>query len=246
MMPVSRTDSYPREEHRNPMTKSALLPWFLWLAICLVIVGAFLDVTKPESGGPSGGLFIGETGRILYFHVPMAWVSFVAFMAAGVWSLRYLFGGRKPDHDRAAAAAVEIGLIFCVLATVSGAVWAWVQWGTPWNWDPRQISITATLLFYAAYLALREAIEDPQTRSRLAAAYAALGLVISPFLFFVMPRIATFSLHPEPVINADAKIDIDRPMLIVLLAGAASFTAFFFWLHSLRCRIESLRDRREL
>jgi heme exporter protein C len=202
----------------------------------LVIVAAFLPATKPAKG------FLGETGRILYFHVPNAWASFVAFVSAGVWSLRFLFGGRRPVHDRAAHAAIELGLLFCVLATISGSIWARIQWGAFWNWDPRQTSITLALLFYGAYLALRGAVEDAETRSRLAAAYAVLGLVVAPFLFFVLPRLAQFSLHPEPVINAGGTIEMERPMLAVLLGGAACFTALYFWLHGLRCRLADLAE----
>lgn len=211
------------------------LRWLLWAWIALVIVGAFLPFTQPGEG------FIGQTGRILFFHVPMAWVSFVAFVAAGVWSGRYLFGARQPRHDRAAAVAVELGLVFCLLATISGAIWARVQWGAYWNWDPRQTSILISLLFYGAYLALRGAVEDRETRARLSAAYALLGIVVAPFLFFILPRL-TFSLHPEPVINAEGKIQMDSPMRVVLLAGALGFTTFFFWLHRVQCRIQELRD----
>lgn len=210
--------------------------WLLWLVLSLVIVAAFLPQTKPAQG------FLGETGRILYFHVPNAWASFVAFVAAGVWSLRYLFGGRRPAHDRAAHAAIELGLVFCLLATLSGSIWARVQWGAFWNWDPRQTSITLALLFYGAYLALRSALDDGETRARLAAAYAVLGLVVAPFLYFVLPRLAEFTLHPEPVVNQSGRIEMERPMLIVLLGGAACFTALFFWLHDLRCRVAALDD----
>jgi heme exporter protein C len=212
------------------------LRWILWLTLALVIVAAFGGETKPAQG------FLGETGRILYFHVPNAWASFVAFVAAGVWSLRFLFGGRRPAHDRAAHAAVEIGLVFCVLATLSGAIWARVQWGAFWNWDPRQTSITLALLFYGAYLALRGAIEDRDSRARLAAAYAVLGLVAAPFLYFVLPRLAEFTLHPEPVINESGRIEMERPMLMVLAGGAACFTVLFFWIHNLRCRLAALDE----
>ena len=212
------------------------LRWILWLTLALVIVAAFGGATKPAKG------FLGETGRILYFHVPNAWASFVAFLAAGVWSLKFLFAGRRPADDRAAHAAVEIGLVFCVLATLSGAIWARVQWGAFWNWDPRQTSITLALLFYGAYLALRGAIEDRDSRARLAAAYAVLGLVVAPFLYFVLPRLAEFTLHPEPVINESGRIEMERPMLMVLAGGAACFTVLFFWIHNLRCRLAALDE----
>src|SRR5881227_2415178 len=103
----------------EPLKK--LLAWLLWLWMSAVIAGAFLYA--PLAKG-----FIGQSSRILFFHVPMAWVSFVAFIAAGIWSLRFLFGGRRPRHDRAAAAAVELGLTFGVLATVTGSLWARVMW----------------------------------------------------------------------------------------------------------------------
>ncbi len=213
-----------------------VLSWLLWLWLSLVIVGAFFYA-------PAGKGFIGESSRILFFHVPMAWVSFLAFLAAGLWSILYLARGRAPRHDRAAAVAVELGLLFGVLATVTGSLWARVEWGAYWNWDPRQTSIVVVLCFYGAYLILRSAIEDADTRARLSAAYAALGLVVAPFLFFIIPRI-TFSLHPEPVVNAAGQTDMDPRMLRVLLASLAGFTALFFWMHDLRCRVWALADRK--
>lgn len=215
-----------------------LLSWLLWLWISLVVVGAFYYAPLAEG-------FIGKSSRILFFHVPMAWVSFVAFIAAGVWSLLYLYRGRKPRHDVAAAVAIELGLVFGILATVTGALWAKIMWGAYWNWDPRQTSILIALLFYAAYLALRSAMEDRETRARLSAAYAILGLVVAPFLFFVMPRLG-FTLHPETVVNAQGKIEMESRMLQVLLAGSAGFTALFFWIHNLQCRLQALADRKSL
>jgi heme exporter protein C len=212
-----------------------LLAWLLWLWLSAVIVGAFLYA--PLAKG-----FIGQSSRILFFHVPMAWVSFVAFIAAGVWSLLFL-RNRDPKHDRAAAVAVELGLLFGVLATVTGALWARVMWGAYWNWDPRQTSIVVALLFYGAYLALRSSLEDRDQRARLSAAYAVLGLVVAPFLFFIMPRIM-FSLHPQSVINAQGKVEMESRMVQVLLGGSAGCTALFFWIHNLRCRVQALIERK--
>jgi heme exporter protein C len=212
-----------------------LLAWLLWLWISAVIVGAFLYA--PLARG-----FIGQSSRILFFHVPMAWVSFVAFISAGVWSLRFLFFGRDPRHDRSAAVAVELGVVFGFLATTTGSLWARVMWGAYWNWDPRQTSIVFALLFYGAYLTLRSSVEDVDTRARLSAAYAVLGLVVAPFLFFIMPRIM-FSLHPQSVINAQGKVEMESRMVQVLLAGSAGFTALFFWIHNLQCRVRALQER---
>ncbi len=208
----------------------------LWGWIALVMYGAFFWAPLAEG-------FIGQSSRILYFHVPMAWVSFVAFMAAGFSSARLLLSGNSQRHDRAAAAAVEIGLVFCVLATITGAQWAKVMWGAYWNWDPRQTSIAVALLFYAAYLVLRDAIEDPERRARVCASYAILGLVVAPFFFFILPRL-TFSLHPQTVVNTSGKIEMDSRMLTVLMASLAGFTTLYFWMHRLRVRAQSLLDAR--
>ncbi len=213
------------------MTK-AILAWMLWLWLSVVIVGAVLYAPAAEG-------FLGESSRILFFHVPMAWVSFVAFMAAGIWSLRFLFAGRRREHDRKSAAAVEIGLVFCILATLTGSMWARTMWGAFWNWDPRQISIVMLLIFYAAYLALRGALQDQETRARLSAVYAVLGLVVTPFFLFVVPRLG-FSLHPDSVVNTRGTIDIESRMLQVLFASWIGFQILFFWLHNLLCRVQIL------
>lgn len=214
-----------------------LAAWLLWLWIAAVIVGAFHYAPLAEG-------FLGHSSRILFFHVPTAWVSFIAFIAAGIWSILYLARGRRERHDRAAAAAVELGLVFCVLATVTGAMWAKTMWGAFWNWDPRQTSIVLTLLFYAAYLALRSAVLDPEVRRRLAASYAVLGLVVAPFLVFVLPRM-TFSLHPDTVVNTEGSVEMEARMLQVLLASGLGFTGLFFWMHDLRCRLGALAARDE-
>ncbi|HEV2856246.1 MAG TPA: cytochrome c biogenesis protein CcsA [Thermoanaerobaculia bacterium] len=212
------------------------LAWLLWIWISLVIVGAFFYAPVAENFRVPG------SSRIVFFHVPMAWSSFLGFIGAAVWSLRYLLR-RDPRHDRAAAVAIQLGLLFGVLATVTGAVWARIEWGAWWNWDPRQTSILASLLFYAAYLALRQSVDDPEKRGRLAAAYAMLGLVVTPFLFWIVPRI-TFSLHPEPVVNASGKVEMDPRIQHVLYSSGLGFAALFFWVHNLECRIQALSERK--
>lgn len=215
-----------------------LLKWSLWLWLCVVIWGAFRYA--PLAAG-----FMGESSRILFFHVPMAWTAFIAFFAAGIWSALYLFGSRQPRHDAAAGAAVELGLVFCVLATITGALWARIMWGAYWNWDPRQVWITVAILFYGAYMALRSAVPDPEKQRRLAAAYGVLGLVVAPFLFFILPRMTGYTLHPEPVVNPGGKIEMEQRMGEVLLAGSLGFMILFFWIHNLRCRLAALHAARQ-
>jgi heme exporter protein C len=186
---------------------------------------------------------LGETTRVLYFHIPAAWVTVLALGWSMVHSVLYLWR-RRMEHDHHAAAAAEIGLLFCVLATVSGSLWAKAMWGSYWNWDPRETSIFFLLLIYAAYLALRSAIEPPERRARLAAIYSAAAFVSVPFLRFVVPRIY-FSLHPDPIINPRGKVDMDPRIRVAFFAMLLGFTGLFFWMQSLRVRVARLEQRGE-
>lgn len=238
-MTTAMNTASPSTTHQavaKPAAWKTLLAWLLWGWLSLVIAAAFLWAPAAK------GFVSLYSSRILFFHVPTAWVSFVAFLAAGVWSIRYLARGRQRRHDIAAAVAVELGLAFCILATLTGSVWSRIEWGAFWNWDPRQTSIVIALVFYAAYLVLRSSIEDDHTRGRLAAAYAVLGLVVAPFLYFVLPRLS-FSLHPQPVVNAAGEVEMESRMLMVLLGGAVGFTALFFWMHNLATRARLLAQR---
>ena len=214
-----------------------LFRWSLWLWLALCVVGAFFYA--PLADG-----FVGQSSRILFFHVPMAWCAFVAFLTAGIYAVRYL-KGRNPAHDRAAEAAVQLGLVFCILATITGAIWARIMWNAYWNWDPRQASIVIVLVFYAAYVVLRDAIEDPEKKARLSSVYAVLGLVVAPFFFFVLPRIVEFTLHPDSVVNQRGSVDMESRMLQVLLGSTVGFTALFFWIHRVHCRISELLSRQQ-
>lgn len=158
----------------------------LWLA--LVAAAMFLWV--PAHAG------LGNLGRIVIMHVPMGWLTSVAFLVSAIYSALYLRRERLSD-DANALAAAELGFIFSALATVTGAIFARVVWGTFWNWDPRETAIAILLLIYAAYFALRSSIEDPARRRRLGAIYALLAFVTVPFLIFVIPRITDSTLHPN-------------------------------------------------
>jgi len=184
---------------------------------------------------------LGETTRVLYFHIPVAWVTVFALAWSMVHSLLYL-RRRNMEHDHHAMAAAEIGLLFCVAATVSGSLWAKAMWGSYWNWDPRETSIFFLLLVYAAYLALRGAIDQDERRARLSAVYSATAFVAVPFLMFVVPRIY-FTLHPDPLINPRGKIDMDPRIRVVFFALLAGFTALYFWILSVRVRVARLERR---
>lgn len=219
------------------MKFSSLSKYFLLLWMLAVIWAAFFYVDAAEG-------FVGQSSRIVFFHVPTAWICTLAFLMSCVYSIRYLLKRESRDDIRAAVAS-KAGLIFAILATVTGSIFAKIMWGSYWNWDPRETSITILLLIYAAYFALRSAVADPERRATLAAVYAILAFVTVPFLVFVVPRIY-WSLHPDSLINTRGKIDFDTHYTQVFLASMAGFTGLYYWIYRLESRIETLRlQRRE-
>ena len=202
---------------------------FIW--IVLVIIAAF--TWAPLAKG------LGEYTRILYFHVPTAWLTVLAFLIGAVYSAIYL---RKRDlkFDYFAEAASHLGFIFCILATVTGSVWAKVSWGSFWNWDPRETSIFILLLIYAAYFALRSAVEQQDRKAALAAVYSLFAFVTVPFFVFIVPRIYS-SLHPDPLINAQGRIKMDGKMLTTFLSSLFGFTVLFVWLFKLKLDLIRVR-----
>jgi heme exporter protein C len=202
---------------------------FLWLTvvICFAIIAPI-----PAVGS------MGERARILYFHVPTAWVSTVAFVMALVYGAQYI---RKRDilYDYKASASAALGLIFAVLATVTGAIWAKFEWGAFWNWDPRQTSIFVLILVYGAYFALRSAVESEEQRAKLSSVYSILAGITVPFFVFIFPRIVD-SLHPDPIVNSSGKVKMDTNMLIIFLSSLAGFTGLYAWMLNLRIRIAKL------
>lgn len=212
------------------------LRWMLLLWMAAVIWAAFF-YARPAEG------FIGQSSRIVFFHVPTAWVATLAFLVSCIASIAYL-RTRDPRHDISARVAAALGLLFAVLATVTGAIFARLMWGAYWNWDPRQTSITILLLIYAAYFALRSAIADPERRAALAGVYAILAFVTVPFLMFVVPRVY-WSLHPDTIINVRGTNEFDPTYTLVLMASLVGFTGLFIWLYTVECRVERIRLRRQ-
>ena len=197
-----------------------LIQFLLYIWMVLVILAAFLWAPLAEG--------LGEYTRILYFHVPIAWLAVLSFLVSAVYSILYI-RRRQNRADWIAESANRLGLIFAFLATVSGSIWAKVTWGTFWNWDPRETSIFILLLIYAAYFALRSAIDQQDRKAMLSSVYSLLAFVTVPFFVFIVPRIYS-SLHPDPLINPQGKILMEGRMQITFFTSLAGFTALFIWI----------------
>lgn len=169
---------------------------------------------------------MGEVAKIIFFHVPAAWVSVAGFFVSAYNAAKFLRTGEF-IFDELSARAARLGFIFVILATVSGAIFSKLTWGAYWNWDPRQTTIFVLILIYGAYLTLRAAVSEEKARAKVSAVYSLLSVLTVPFLVFILPRMY-FSLHPEPVINAAGKLEMDTEILIVLLAAVVDATLIFF------------------
>jgi heme exporter protein C len=192
-----------------------------------------------------------ERARNLYFHVPSAWLAQFAWFVAFGFAVVYL-RKRRPEDDVRASVAAGLGALFCILATVTGAVWAKFNWGMWWNWDPRQTSIFIVLVIYGAYFALRSAIDNEDQRARISSIYLILLMVPVLFFLFVLPRLVT-GLHPGsagdvnggPVLSPQEDA-LDPVKQVIFALSWFSFTMLFFWMLNIavRTRLAELRQRR--
>ncbi|HEX7746456.1 MAG TPA: cytochrome c biogenesis protein CcsA [Micromonosporaceae bacterium] len=180
----------------------------------------------------------GQAQRLMYLHVPAAWVAFAAFAAVLAASGAYLIGGDL-RWDRFARAAAEIGVVLTAVAIASGSLWGHLVWGTWWAWDPRLVSTALLFLAYAGYLALRRAISErtgaPDGDDSRVAGPAALvgmsGFLIVPVVHFSV--VWWRSLHQQATVLAPQRPPIDPRMALALLLAlaAASVAALCVLLH---------------
>lgn len=125
---------------------------------------------------------MGNLQKILYVHVPSAWMSMIAPAVVFVASVLYLWK-RQPKHDMIAASAAQVGLLFIGLTLMQGSIWAKPTWGIWWTWDPRLTTTAILFLIYAGYMALRSFAEDEEQRGRWCAAVGILGFLNVPIVY---------------------------------------------------------------
>lgn len=184
--------------------------------------------------------FLGESSRILYFHVPVAWISVISFIAAGYHSIMILITEKgRDEREFKAYNAAYIGIIFTILTVITGSIWAKISWGSYWNWDPRETSIVILMLIYISYFSLYSALKDNVNRMGISSVYLIIAMITMPFFVFIIPRIYP-SLHPDTLINADKKIHLEAAMRLTLFTSIGVFTLFYGYIYNLMNRISSL------
>ena len=218
---------------KEPGEESTVLIWLTGIVFFTAIAANFIFVPTEKTEGP--------IQRIMYLHIPSAWLAFFAFFIVFISSILFLWK-KEREWDIYAHASAEIGVVFCSLVLITGPIWAKPIWGTWWVWDARLTSTLILWLIYVAYLMLRSQTEAGSMRARYAAVLGIVGFLNIPFIHFSVLWWRTF--HPQPkVISAEGfGKGMDTSMLATLGVSLCAFTLLYFLLMGQRIRLERLKD----
>jgi heme exporter protein C len=197
----------------------AILPWSMGIMAAAFAVGIYMALIASPADFKQG-----ESVRIMYIHVPSAWMALLTYtIIAGASGVSIIW--RHPLADLAAKSAAPLGLAFTGLALVTGSLWGKPMWGDWWVWDARLTSVLVLFFLYLGYIAIWQAIEDQNKASKAAAILALVGFINVPIIKFSVEWWST--LHqPASVIRLGGPT-IDDSMLVPLLLMVLAFTAYF-------------------
>jgi heme exporter protein C len=236
--PAARAASTPEVIVDKPSRPLQILNLVTAVLMLTALAGVFFYAPQER--------VMGDVQRIFYFHVPSAWLSFAAFGVTAVAGGIFLATGKRL-WDQIAYSSVEVGLVFTIMATASGSIWARPAWNTWWTWDPRLTTYTIMALIYIAYLMLRQGIEDPDRRARFASVYGIIGVISVPITWFSIRWWRT--IHPVVIGNgsesAEGGFDMTPTMLQVFLFSNLAFTFFYAALLANRVRLARITERVE-
>ena len=187
-----------------------------FLAITSVAVASFIGLFVVPADE-----YQGEIQRLLYIHVPTAWLAMLSFLVVFLMSMLYLVQ-RKLKWDVLAVSAVEIGVLSTALTLIVGSLYARPTWGIWWTWDPRLTTTALLLIIYIGYLIVRSMTEDPEQRARWAAVIGIIGFIQVPIVY-----LSVFwwrSLHQPPSSPRSMAAGFGLVLLLNLIAYTISFT----------------------
>ncbi len=175
----------------------------------------------------------GVVQRIFYFHIPLAWIAFLAFFVVFVASIMYLWK-RDIKWDAFASSSAEVGLVFTTLFLLTGSIWAKPEWGVWWTWDSRLTSSLILWLIYIAYFIIRSYISEEGQRARFSSVIGIIGFIDVPIV--VITIFLWRTAHPR--IEA-----MDPRVTATLMVSIATFTALYFLLFALRLAMKQDEDK---
>src|ERR1700752_1352965 len=199
-----------------------VLPWLTAVTALLLAVGFYLSWTAPDDYQQ------GATVKIMFIHVPNAWLSMMVWGVMSVAALGTLVW-RHPLADVAQKAAAPIGAAFTFLALTTGSLWGRPMWGTYWEWDARMTSVLVLFLLYLGLVALWRAVDDPSRAARAAAVLTLVGAINIPIIKFSVDWWNTLPQGASDIRMGGPTMD--RAFLIPLLIMALAFSLLFLTLH---------------
>ncbi|NIR51644.1 cytochrome C assembly protein [candidate division KSB1 bacterium] len=203
------------------------------LLIAMVVDLYLIFMFAPEEGS------MGQVQRIFYFHVPSAWVSFLAFFVVFCGSVAYLWK-KERKYDSWANSSAEIGVIFATLVLITGPIWARPVWNTWWEWSPRLTLFLVLWFIYVAYLMLRNFVEDKEKSARFAAVFGIVGFIDVPIVY--MSIRLWRDIHPSPVIAGGDDSGLHPDMKIAFFFSLFTFTLLFFYLLIQRNQLQKSQE----
>jgi len=205
-----------------------MIPWFAWIAVIFAVIGLYISFFIAPTDFQQG-----EAYRIIFVHVPAAWMSMFIYMVMAGWAaLGLSLNARLPAMM--AQALAPTGAIFTLLALVTGSFWGKPMWGTWWVWDARLTSELILLFLYLGFIALQSSIDDPRKADKAGALLALVGVVNVPIIYFSVKWWNT--LHQGSTISMGAAPKMVTTMLLGML-----FMALAFWMYTIAVALMRVR-----
>lgn len=197
-----------------------LIPWFSALAIVLTLIGLYMGFFMAPTDHQQG-----ESYRVIFIHVPAAWMSMFIYMVMAAYATMGLVWNIKMSEMMATALA-PTGAIFTFLALWTGALWGKPTWGTYWVWDARLTSELILLFLYIGFMALQSAIDDPRRASRASALLAIVGVINLPIIYFSVRWWNT--LHQGASVSPEM-----APKMASIMLNSMMVMVFAFWMYTI-------------
>ena len=202
-------------------------------ALALLLIGSIVGLFVVPADSMQG-----DIQRLMYVHVPAAWLAFLSFFVVFLMSVLYLIQ-RDLRWDRVAQSSAEIGVVFTVLTLALGSMWGKPTWGVWWTWDPRLTTTAIMLAIYVGYLAIRSFADDPDKRARWAAIVGIIGFANVPIVYLSV--IWWRTLHQPP----SSPRSVSPEILWTLMFNLAAFTLVYIYLMVRRIRLAKLEGELE-